>query len=104
MTFLTHNLRIIPRILVVVMILALCSLVIFSNQEDDNWEDVLGSRMTNANLVDAQGEISRLLNVIEQRPDYAAAWLRLSVLYEQLGENDLAEQARGRARRLNPDL
>ena len=92
------------RLLVVLLILGFASLVIFSNRSDDNSQDVLGSRETNADLVDAQGEISRLLSVIEQRPDYAAAWLRLSVLYDQLGENDLAQQARETARRLNPNL
>lgn len=89
------------RIFAVILILGFASLVIFSNQADDNLQDVLGSRETNADLVDAQGEISRLLSVIEKRPDYAAAWLRLSVLYDQLGESDLAEQARETAQRLN---
>ena len=49
-------------------------------------------------------EINKTIKVIEERPDYAGAWVRLSVLYNQVGETMLSEKALENAKRLNPDL
>lgn len=49
-------------------------------------------------------EIEKTLKVVEMRPDYAAAWTRLSVLYEQMGDSENAQRARDNAKKLNPDL
>lgn len=54
--------------------------------------------------VDVREEIARTKAVLESRPDYAAAWLRLAILYEQMGEIELAADARNTAVKLNPDL
>jgi len=51
-----------------------------------------------------QEEISKTQEILKIRPDYSAAWLRLSVLYDQLGENNLAREAKENAQKLNPDL
>src|SRR3989344_8095143 len=51
-----------------------------------------------------QEEISKTQEILKNRPDYSAAWLRLSVLYDQLGENNLAREAKENAQKLNPDL
>lgn len=49
-------------------------------------------------------EINRTLSVIEARPDYAGAWVKLSVLYEQIGEPELASGAMETAKELNPNF
>lgn len=49
-------------------------------------------------------EIEKTLKVVEMQPDYAAAWTRLSVLYEQMGDSENAKLARDNADRLNVDL
>ncbi|MBI3283082.1 hypothetical protein HYZ70_03345 [Candidatus Curtissbacteria bacterium] len=49
-------------------------------------------------------EIAKTLEVIENRPDYAGAWVRLSILYELLGEEELAKEALGTAKKLHPDF
>ena len=51
-----------------------------------------------------QEEIAKTQEILKIRPDYGAAWLRLSVLYNQLGENNLAREAKENAQKLNPDL
>ena len=38
-------------------------------------------------------QISKTLEVLGERPDYAAAWLRLSMLYKQKGEDSQAQDA-----------
>ena len=45
-------------------------------------------------------EINRTIKVVEARPDYAGAWLRLSVLYEQLGDIELSKRALENAKQL----
>ena len=49
-------------------------------------------------------EIERTLKVVAMRPDYVAAWVRLSVLYEQAGDNESSKRANENAKKLNPDL
>lgn len=46
---------------------------------------------------DLGGEIKRLRKILEVRADYAEAWARLAILYEQAGENELASEARAKA-------
>ncbi len=46
---------------------------------------------------DLDGEITRLRKILEVRADYAAAWARLAILYEQAGEDELASEARAKA-------
>ncbi|MBI2012525.1 hypothetical protein HYS90_01195 [Candidatus Curtissbacteria bacterium] len=45
------------------------------------------------NRYEIDQQIPKTLEVLEERPDYAAAWLRLSMLYKQKGEDSLAEDA-----------
>jgi len=49
-------------------------------------------------------EIQKIIKILEVRPDYAAAWISLGLLYEQIGEDDLAKNAKERAKALNSDL
>lgn len=49
-------------------------------------------------------ELALTKRVLETRPDYAGAWMRLAIIYDQLGEDELAIEARNRARKLNPEL
>jgi len=51
-----------------------------------------------------QEEIAKTQEILKIRPDYSAAWLRLSILYDQLGENDLAKEAKEKALKLNSNL
>ena len=48
-----------------------------------------------------QEEIAKTQEILKTRPDYSAAWLRLSILYDQLGEKDLAKVAKEKALKLN---
>ena len=48
-----------------------------------------------------QEEIAKTIEILKIRPDYSAAWLRLSVLYDQLGENDLEKEEKEKALKLN---
>jgi len=46
-------------------------------------------------------QISKTREILHIRPDYAAAWLRLSVLYQKTQEDELANQALETAKKLN---
>ena len=48
-----------------------------------------------------QEEIAKTIEILKIRPDYSTAWLRLSILYDQLGENNLAKEAKEKALKLN---
>lgn len=48
-----------------------------------------------------QEEIAKTQEILKARPDYSAAWLRLSILYDQLGEKELAKVAKEKALKLN---
>lgn len=76
-------------------------MLMLPTEVNDERPQILGAE-TRANLVYANEEIERLVKVLGERPDYVAAWLRLSILYEQIGETDLAAQAREKARELDP--
>lgn len=95
-----HNLRIIPRIILVLLIIAAFGMSIAMS--DSARESVKGTKVSENEPI--QREVEMTLAVIEQRPDYAGAWLRLSVLYEQIGELELAKGALETAKKLNPDL
>ena len=51
-----------------------------------------------------QEEIAKTIEILKIRPDYSTAWLRLSILYDQLGENNLAKEAKEKALKLNSNL
>lgn len=98
------------RIVLVLLILAAFGMAI-SEKPNPSKRKVLGQQtkmegkndlMIDKEAIDA--EIKKTRDVIYARPDYAGAWLRLSVLYEGLGESDLAEQSRETAKNLDPDL
>lgn len=46
------------------------------------------------------GEITRVEETLQKRPDYQAAWLKLANLYENIGRDDLADGARAKAAKL----
>ncbi|MDP2632935.1 MAG: hypothetical protein Q8P25_04425 [Candidatus Curtissbacteria bacterium] len=107
---LPHYFRIIPRIILILLIVASFGMALAMGDESKN-SKVLGLSGEQPDLsnstINREGineEIKRTKAVLTARPDYVAAWLRLSVLYEQIGENSLAEEARERARSLTPDL
>lgn len=52
---------------------------------------------------EVEEQIEKTQQVLSARPDYAAAWLRLAVLYQQKGEGELANAALDRAKKLNLD-
>lgn len=93
----------ISRIFVVIVILGVVGLLMLPGEVNDNQEQVLGEAAS-VNLVYASEEIERLVKVLGERPDYAAAWLRLSILYEQLGDNYKATEARITAKKLTGDF
>ena len=91
--FSPHNLRTIPRILLVLLILASFGMMISqtSNKKPDK---VLGAKqISSVDRGELEAEIRKTKEVIVARPDYAGAWMRLSVLYKEIGEYDLAAQA-----------
>ncbi|KKR60422.1 MAG: hypothetical protein UT99_C0014G0009 [Candidatus Curtissbacteria bacterium GW2011_GWA2_40_31] len=49
-------------------------------------------------------EIQKIIKILEVRPDYAAAWISLGILYEQIDEVDLAKYAKEKAKALNSNL
>jgi len=61
-------------------------------------------RFIESDLENLDAEIVKTKEVLSKRPDYATAWLKLSILYKQIGENEMSETARVEAIRLNPNL
>lgn len=61
-------------------------------------------QLASQNSEEAKKQIDRLTKILEVRPDYAAAWESLGILYKEIGEEGLARQAKEKARNLNPDL
>lgn len=104
--YLTHNLRNIPRIVLVLLIIAAFGMAIAKVpsqpkvQESKN--SVKGARSFNEQILN--DEIEKTLKVVQERPDYAGAWVRLSVLYDQVGEVDKSKSALETALRLNPKV
>lgn len=98
-----QNLRNISRIVVCFAVLSAAVFVGHQSSFKQRDPEVLGTETIDSGL-DVWREIEKTRAIIERRPDYAAAWLRLAVLYEQIGEVRLAGEARDYAGRLNPDL
>jgi len=61
----------------------------------------LARRLEQEDLIEAQTQIAETKKILEQRPDYLEAWQRLAILYEQIGEKTLAQEAREKAEQLN---
>ena len=95
--FSPQNLRNIPRILLVLLILGLF-LSLFNNKVKGDRIELPSDKRA------VLEEIQRTEEIVEDRPDYAVAWLRLSILYETVGEFGAASVARETAKKLNPDL
>ena len=107
---LPHYFRIIPRIILILLIVASLGMALAMGDDGKN-NRVLGSSSeqldsgnSTINREAVIEEIKKTQTVLRVRPDYVAAWTRLSVLYEQVGESGLAEEARERARILNADF
>lgn len=98
-----QNLRNISRIVVCFAVLSAAVFVGHQSSFEGRDPEVLGMETIDSGL-DVWREIEKTRAIIERRPDYAAAWLRLAVLYEQVGENELASIAREQVNRLSPDL
>lgn len=49
-------------------------------------------------------EIDRTKKILIVRPDYLDAWIKLSILYEQLGDIESSQEAKNKAVSLNPNL
>lgn len=64
----------------------------------------LYKKVSLGNTKQIEQELALTKRVLEARPDYAGAWTRLALIYDQLGEDKLAVEARNRARSLNPEL
>jgi len=65
------------------------------------------NELENINVIDAaliEQEIHKVQEILNRRPDYALAWTKLAILYQRLGENDLAIKAMERANSLNSNL
>ena len=106
-----RTLQVVSRTFVIVAILSSVGFIWYSSELQSGFNEGLGAKVekqetmdVQVESVDAWQEIERTLSILEQRPDYAAAWLRLAVLYEQVGELELAREARDYTNRLNPDL
>lgn len=54
--------------------------------------------------VDLNAQINEMLDVVRKQPGWEAAWLRLALLYEQVGETELAKEAKVSAHHLNAQL
>ena len=60
--------------------------------------------LINQDIGQNKEEIQKILKTLEARPDYAAAWISLGILYEQIGEVNLSKMAKEKAKALNSDL
>lgn len=49
-------------------------------------------------------DIQSTLEVLKKRPDYSSAWLRLAILYDEIGDMEKAKDAREHLKVLAPDL
>lgn len=86
----------------VLVLLVLASFLAFLAFADSTRSGVAGaSDQQNGELNE---EINRTLAVIDARPDYAGAWVKLSVLHEQMGKPALARGAIETAKELNPNF
>lgn len=73
------------------------------NGQNLNAQRLLG-RLNAANSAEIKKEIQDVVAVVKARPDYQAAWLKLAALYEKLGDEVNASNARSRAKLLNGDF
>ncbi len=108
--FSPHNLRNIPRIGFGLLILSSFGLIMLGGQQIVG-SGTLGVKTENSgqslpvvDQINVEAEIKRTLAILEQRPDYAAAWQRLSVLYQEIGDKVNSDQTMEVAKKLNPDL
>ena len=58
-------------------------------------------RLNKENSAEIKKEIQQVATIVKNRPDYQAAWLKLATLYEKLGNEKGADDARNRAKLLN---
>ncbi|MCR4324688.1 MAG: hypothetical protein NUV69_03290 [Candidatus Curtissbacteria bacterium] len=101
-----HIFRIISRIFLVLLLLVLFFIVFLlpNIKVFDSTEKVQGGSITDEDREYLNGEIEKTLDIVSARPDYSQAWLRLSVLYERVGDMDSSKRALDESKRLNPDL
>jgi len=97
---LPQNLRNISRMILVFTILGIFGFLLITKSQTE--AQIKGARSENRDQI--KSEIDKTLKVINERPDYAGAWIKLSVLYEQIGEMELARKASEAAQKLNPNL
>lgn len=94
-----YSFRVVSRVVLALIIFTASGFVILTRVNDAG--RVQGVSDQRQLLID---EITKTLQVVEDRPDYAGAWNKLSVLYEQVGETALAKDAHEIAKRLDPDF
>ncbi len=75
----------------------------FANQFDPSNSKTLRllARLNRADESEIRKEIAAVEKIVAARPDYSAAWQKLAVLYEKLGDTERAAIARSRAKLLN---
>jgi len=61
-------------------------------------------RLNKENSAEIKKEIQQVATIVKNRPDYQAAWLKLAALYEKLGDEKNAHDARNRAKLLNQNF
>lgn len=59
------------------------------------------TELQNQNNSQLIAQIEKVNNILVARPDYAAAWLKLSILYRDWGDNQLADSALDRAKKFS---
>ena len=92
------------RVVLVLLILASFGMAL-SRKNDITPNKVLGAKQIySVDRGEVEAEITKTIDVIHVRPDYSGAWLRLAVLYGELGQDGLSKNALETARKLNPDL
>jgi len=95
-----QNIRNIPRIILVLVIIAGFGMALAGIKSERS--QVKGVKAQEAEYL--KDEIDKTRKVIAKQPGYADAWVKLSVLYEQIGETELSKRAMETAKKLNPDL
>lgn len=72
-----------------------------SVKPNDPYALSLLKKLSSNNSSKIEEEIKETEAIIKNRPDYAAAWFRLSILYSQIGREDLSKDALEHAKKLN---
>lgn len=95
------------RLFLILLIIAGFGMSLARGQNDSGQKPMSKNSREEAVLGDStklREEIDRTKKILTLRPDYLDAWIKLSILYEQLGDLQSSLEAKSEAISLNPNL